>query len=574
MTAPIASLAAASPTPVNPSLKLGDIQLGEPRDTSYYAALRTIYEKAVELNHGRLVDPKTKKRFSRADIDTWIAENVAGVGNSATSPIRNFKELSNTITRLDQMGLRPVDPEDLSMAERGALARTVRVGHGMTFGSSDELQGLLAMAHKLFSGREGNQPGAPSYGETYRNARDAQRQYLENAKLSSNGGVLNPEFWGGAATGLALGGGNPTAGLIRSGVTGGALSLAGSLADLPEQNLATYKEHAVPLAVNTAIGAGLGVLPGLAGKRLFALRDPAALRLEKALEASGGEAGLGRAVNAAGTPAPMLAELEGTTFGRLGTELRRASAEATDAALRRVRGELQSAQQAKMAAGQPWDALQTPIASERAGEILARKPLRRIISRMVSEEALVAGQPITGRALEDIRQELVRDAQRLGRAGRGGSAKRLMGWAKELQGIIDNSSEGMAEARVAYGPLAERASRLAEMERRLSRAARSSGVPVENKVTMHSEMLQEMGGEPWQRAQRAAKGMVEPLYTSRTLDEHVRRLLGSSRRFGPLAVHEGGLLPWYMGAGSAGASLGGTVPQMTNPFFQQDTTGH
>jgi hypothetical protein len=539
---------------------LGSVDLGEAKDNSYYAALRQIYDKAVDLNHGRLVDPVTKRRFKRAEIDQWIAENVAGAGNAATSPIRNFQELSNMIQRLDRMGMRPVDPGDLSLAERGALARTVRVGHGMTLGSSDELQGLLAMGRKLFGGRETNQPGSPGYGETFRAARDAQRQYLENAKLSSNGGVLNPEFWGGAATGLATGGTGGPMGILKSGAVGGGLSLFGSLADLPEQNIENYRENAVPIGVNTLVGAGLGMVPGLMGKRLFAMREPGALRLEKAFEAAGREPGLTEAVRASGTPNPMLAELEGTTFGRLGQEIRRASAEATTEALTRVRSELQAAQQAKVAAGAPWENLQQPLQNQRVADILNTKPLKRIMGRMLAEQAITAGEPITGRVLEDIRQELVSEARRMQRAGRGGSAARYRGWAKELQQTIDAGGEGMAEARAAYGPLAERASRLAAMERRLSRAARSSGVPVENKVTLHSEMLQEMGGEPWQRAQRAARQMAGPLYTPRPLAGHLDYLHGLS--------------PWYMHAGNVGASMGGVLPQLTNPFFQQDTTGH
>lgn len=540
---------------------------------TYYEQLRNIYNDAVRVAH--MKNPDGTRMFEVKEIDDWVRQTASETFKGAHN-FRTFRNLAAQLQRLDSEGKRPITEDDMSPLEKGAYARLARVGHGMTFGASDELQGLLAMGGKLtgvvgpgallraFVGGEPQQ----SYGQVYRTARNEQRRYLENAKRYSNSGILNPELWGRIATGTALGGGNPTAGLIRSGAIGGGLSLGSSLAELPEQNLETYKRNVVPLAANTAIGAALGGAPAMFGKRVFALRRPGDLRLEKALEAAGGEEGLGNAIRMTGTPAPMLSELRSTSFGRLGTEIRRTSAEATAAALSRVQAELQSAQMAKQAAGAPWDRLTAPITDPRAGQILAIKPVRSIMDRMIAEEALAPGAPVTGRVLEDIRQELRLAAGRLGKAGRGGSAKRYRGWMKELQEIVDASGEGVRDARRAYGPLSERTARLSDIERSLSREARSSGIPVENRVTAHSEMLQEMGGEPWQRAQRAAKSMVEPLYTPRTLDEHVARLLGRVQRFGPLTTRGPGLLPWYVGLGSAGSSMGATLPQI-NPFFNQ-----
>jgi len=507
------------------------MQPGQSGPAGGYAELKTIFDQAVDYLHGRT---RSGRKYKQSEVDEWIASTV-GQG----SPIRTFKQLVNTIQGLDRAGAKPVDASDLGPLERGAIARTVRFGHS-ALPFTDEIAGALSWLG----------------GNGYRAGRDENRQYLENADLSVNKGPLNPDIWGPPAGALATMGAGaaaaPAPSLVRAGATGAGYGLGYTVGDLPELNPEAVRENAVPLALNTALGGAMGVGGAVMGRRLTALRQPGPLKMSKVLEAAGGEQGLTRAVEGSGVQRPMLAELSETSFGRLSKELQRASQEAQTAATQRVAQELQTVQQAKQAVSQRYGILEAPIADPRAGEILAKPRVQRIVKTLMQDGVIQPGQ-VTGRVLEDVRQEMEAMARRAYTRGNGRVGKLYRGYARELQGIIDGSLEGMPEVRAAYAPLAQREARLNQLMRQLTRQARRSGIPVERGVTAKSEFMQDIGGEQWQREMRAARQMVDPLFTPGTAAEHLSRIRGG--------------MPWYSHLGAAAQPGAAMVPQLTDPFF-------
>lgn len=504
---------------------------------SYYGELQRVFNQAVDFLHGRT---KSGRKYSQTETDLWVSSQL-GEG----SPIRTFKQLATTLQNLESTGARPVEASDLSPIEKGAIARTVRFGHAVV-PFTDEIAGALSFLT----------PG----GEGFREGRDVNRRYLDNAlEQAVNRGILNPDWWGAAAGALASGGaGAPgvaatAPSLARAGAAGAGYGLGYTAGELPEQDIETYRENWPALALNPALGAVAGVGGATIARRTTALRQPGPLKLDKALEAAGGEAGVTRAVAETGVERPMLAELQETTFGRLGREIRMASQEAQTAALRRVEGELASVQAQKAAVSQQYRILGVPITSKRAADILTKPRVQALVKTLVRDGVVQPGQ-VTGRALEDIRQELSAAARRAYARKNGRVGKLLNGYARELQGIVDGSIQGMSEIRALYAPLAQREATLQGIARQLSREARRSGIPVESRVTAKSEFLQDLGSERWQREMRAARQMVEPLYTPGAASEHLARLRAG--------------MPWYSRLGGATGGPGAAlVPQLTEPFF-------
>jgi hypothetical protein len=583
---PILSSTNASYTPpdasaVAPPNLGGDAQ---PAPT-YYEQLRSIYNDAVRASH--MKNPNGSRMFSTKDIDQWVRQTASETFRGAHN-FRTFGHLVNTLQNLDSKGARPITEDDLSPAEKGAVARTVLFGHSV-LPFTDEIAGLMSWAgNKLGLNNAGGAPGAKLEGQGYRAGRDENRRYLANARrfaANSNSRLnpINPETWGLPATILAtLGSGAaPTQigpripmlsrvagaaspaeapGFFRSTVTGAGYGLGYGLADQPELTPDALRENAVPLAIDALGGALLGGGSALVGRKLAAIRQPGPLHMEEVLNASGathplgGPGALADAVAASGTPRPMLAELDNSSFSGLAQEMRMQSREATATARKLLQQQLDAIRAQKAEFNPAYEALRVPVDDPRLASLMQNDRVRSVVNALLRDKQIAAGEPLTGRALEDIRRELGKRANRAFRKGDTRVGALMADFEAQARTIIDEGFQQMPDVRQQLSPILQRERRLEIIQRRLERMPRRANVPMETKTTAHSEAMREMGREKFQLAHRGFQQMAGPLFTPGTAAEHLHRL------------HE--LLPWYYYMGRA-APAASALPQL-NPFFAQE----
>lgn len=525
---------------------------GNPLADRYYDELKAIFDKATALLHGK---GKSGKQYTQEQVNQYIAtQNPA---------IPTFKGLARELQRIEP--LRQIPEADQGVLDKGAVARTVLYGHGaMPF--SDELAGLV-------SGIASKAAGA-DYLPGYQRGRDVNRAYLSRAEQDQGPGrtgALN--LLGAASGGLPLGlveGGLPlwglgapgeaaaVPGILRSAATGAGVAGAYGVGGLPDYSASTLKENAVPLMEQMGAGAVLGAAPAAIGTSVVNRIKPEAAVLEGALHAAGGTEGVLANAAQAGTPRPMLAELGGT-LGRARKLIQRASAEAQAKALDAVNVELAATGAEKARIGAKYSVLEQPINDPRVAEIIKRPNVQKLMQEMIDEGVAPANE-ITGRSLEDLRQELMQHAARKFRAGHNRIGARARDAANDLKTILDENSPQFAAIRGEYGPVARRELRLKKMAMTLSREGRGIGVPVETSPSLHKSMMREVGQEGWQRQMKAANRLVPLLYTAGVPEDLLHAAHGimpSLMRPAP-AMARGASIP---------GAIGGMIPQLTDPFF-------
>lgn len=536
---------------------------------TYYQQLRSIYDDAVKLAH--MTNRNGSRRFSAKDIDGWVRQTASDTFSGAHN-FRTLGHLVNTLQNLDAKGARPITENDMTPMEKGAVARSVLFGHSV-LPFSDELAGGISFLQ----------------GKGYRAGRDENRRYLENARqfsTNSNSRLnpASPEAWGLPATVMAtMGAGvGPEAfsmgprfpmlsrvagalspaeapGFLRSTATGAGYGLGYGLADQPELTPSALKENAVPLAIDAVGGAMLGGGGALAGRKLAAFRQPGPLHMEEVLNASGathpqgGPGALADAIAASGVRRPMLAELNNSSFSGLAQEMRMQSREATATARNLLTQQLDAIRAQKATFNPYYEALRVPVDDPRLVQLMDNERVKAVVRALLKDKQLAAGEPMTGRALEDIRRELGQRANNAFRRRQPRIGKLLAGFENQARQIIDEGFQQMPEVRQQLSPLIQREHALEVIQRRLERMPRRANVPLEMKTTAHSEAMREMGREKFQLAHRGFQQMAEPLFTPGTAAEHLAR------------IHHA--LPWYyyMGRAAPGASA---IPQV-NPFFNQ-----
>lgn len=524
---------------------------------SLYEQLQEIYTQALDYRHGRT---GSGRKYTPREVDRWIIQQMP-----PGMAIRTMRQLSVKLDQLDRAGQRPINVEDLPWYARGAMARVVKAGHGMSFGTSDRLAGLVTAA--------GERGPTESFGAAYKRGRDAQREYLNQAAMSTNSFPLSPEGWGAAASMTALAGlGGPPPTLARSTGLGGAFGLGGGLAAMPEITPHTLRENAGPLALNTLLGAAIGGGTHYAlGELPMAIKRPGDYRLFHELESMGGEHALSREVAGASSPRPLLGELGGTEFSALVNDVRKGSRAAARRALTAVGDELQNVRVMKASLDQQYGILSQPINVPRAGEILAEPRVANVVKRMMKGGDIQPGQRVTGRLLEDVRQRVSEAADRAFDKGFRTEGKQLRGFATELRNLIDGQIQGAPELRSQWGQLVQRETQLAKMESRLSMPPRGSKRLSPIKPSLHSSILRVLGREPGQVSRLEANQMSQKLFRPGTAAEHASRLSGVegvpfTPGFGMSQAVPNGL-PWYAQFGQVGPIAGGVA---TNPFFQQE----
>lgn len=540
---------------------------GEPQaPPTYYEQLRNIYNDAVRASH--MQNRNGSRMFSAKEIDQWVRQTASDTFKGAHN-FRTFGHLVNTLQNLDTKGARPITEDDLSPVEKGAVARSVLFGHSV-LPFTDEIAGAVSFAQ----------------GKGYRAGRDENRRYLALArKFSSNSqsrlNPLNPEAWGLPATIAAtMGAAAPTQigpripllakvagglspaeapGFFRSVGTGTGYGLGYGLADQPELTPSALKENAIPLAVDALGGALLGGTAAIAGRKLAAFRQPGPLHMEEVLNASGathpmgGPGALADAVAASGTPRPMLAELDNSSFSGLAQEMRMQSREATAHARKLLTQQLDAIRAQKTAFNPAYEALRVPVDDPRVASLMDNPRVQAVMRSLLKDKQIAAGEPLTGRALEDIRRELGKRANRAFRKGDTRVGSLLSDFESQARQIIDEGFQQMPDVRQQLSPILQRERRLEIIQRRLERMPRRANVPMETKTTAHSEAMREMGREKFQLAHRGFQQMSGPLFSPGTAAEHLDRIHAA--------------LPWYYYAGRA-APAAGAIPQL-NPFFNQ-----
>lgn len=515
----------------------------EPQPGSF-GHIQRVYSDAVTLLH--MKGPNGKRKYTQAEVDEWIRAQP-GV------PARTFQHLARIVGQhAVKNPTLESRPEDLAPSERGALARITLFGHS-ALPFTDEIAGLVSAAS----------------GRGYKKGRDENRAYLQNARLSANPGVLNPEVMGPLAAGFATGGetslksllnprfaweGATTApGLVRSAATGAGFGAGYTVGDMPEFDRAHFQDILPQLLINTAGGTALGGSGALLGQKATAFRRPGVLHAEDVLRVAGGEPGLERAVAASGSATPMLSELQTSSFGRLGQELRRTSAEATTIGQQRVAQQLEEVQAAKHAFDPFYEQLHVPVNDARIRDVMNHPRIRPILQDLM-RDGVVGDGPLTGRALEDIRQELMHSSNRAYNSGDPRVGKLLKGKALQLQSVLDDAFQEMPEVRKQLQPLITREKKLLVMQRQLNRAARGTGITPENKVTAHSMIHRELGAEAFQRQHRRMQQLADLLYRPGSVREHLNRLQTAS--------------PWYRALGRYTLPAASSLPA-NNPFFPQ-----
>lgn len=540
---------------------------GEPQaPPTYYEQLRTIYSDAVRAAH--MKNRNGSRMFSAKDIDQWVRQTASETFKGAHN-FRTFRHLTNTLQNLDSKGARPITEDDLSPMEKGAVARSVLFGHSV-LPFTDEIAGGISFAQ----------------GKGYRSGRDENRRYLDSARkfaANSNSRLnpINPEAWGLPATIAAtMGAAAPTQigpripmlarvagglspaeapGFFRSVGTGAGFGLGYGLAEQPELTPDALKENALPLAVDALGGAMMGGGAALVGRKLAAFRQPGPLHMEEVLNASGathprgGPGALADAVAASGTPRPMLAELDNSSFSGLAQEMRMQSREATAHARRLLTEQLDAIRAQKTAFNPAYEALKVPVDDPRIAHLMDNPRVQAVMRSLLKDKQIAAGQPLTGRALEDIRRELGKRANRAFRKGDTRVGALMADFEAQARQIIDEGFQQMPDVRQQLSPILQRERRLEIIQRRLERMPRRANVPLETKTTAHSEAMREMGREKFQLSHRGFQQMAGPLFTPGTAAEHLGR------------IHHA--LPWYYYAGRA-APVAGAIPQL-NPFFPQ-----
>jgi hypothetical protein len=540
---------------------------GEPQPPpTYYEQLRTIYSDAVRAAH--MKNPNGSRMFSAKDIDQWVRQTASETFKGAHN-FRTFGHLVNTIQNLDAKGARPITEEDLSPMEKGAVARSVLFGHSV-LPFTDELAGGISFLQ----------------GKGYRAGRDENRRYLANARrfaANSNSRLnpINPEAWGLPATIAAtMGAAAPTQigphipmlarvagglspaeapGFVRSVGTGAGYGLGYGLADQPELTPSALKENALPLAVDALGGAAMGGGASLIGRKLAAFRQPGPLHMEEVLNTSGathplgGPGALADAVAASGTPRPMLAELDNSSFSGLAQEMRMQSQEATTHARRLLTEQLDAIRTQKAVFNPAYEALKVPVDDPRIASLMDNPRVQAVMRSLLKDKQIVAGEPLTGRALEDIRRELGKRANRAFRKGDTRVGALLSDFEGQARQIIDEGFQQMPDVRRQLSPILQRERRLEIIQRRLERMPRRANVPMETSTTAHSEAMRAMGRKKFQLAHRGFQQMAGSLFNPGTAAEHLDRIHAA--------------LPWYYYGGRA-APAAGAMPQL-NPFFSQ-----
>ena len=526
--------------------------------------LQQIWKQAVALRSGQNVDGK---RYSVERVNRWIRSEVG-----SASPISSFDELKHTIMTMDRNNIRPIDQGDISPLERGAIARLALVGKGMTLNHSDEIAGALNAAGGFLTGAD-RRPGegiVSRFQRQYHEGKNENNLYMNIARGSTNEGnpeapwwarAANPEAWGTGATALLGAEAMPGMGLMGSAAYAGGVTGVSDIG--AEENFGTAREHAGEIAGDVGKSAALALGLGLGTHALGATVSPAWFRLQRILSAEGGAAALEREFAKTGTERPMPAEVRGSNLSREARAIRLRDAQATEQAREAVTRQLTDVRTAQKAVGDRYDVLQRPMPPNvRINEILQDEITQPAIKRLRLTKRVTAGEPLTGRALEDVRQALNQTADRayLKKDAIVGQYARQL--ADELKAFIDAQETAMPDVRSAWGAMRDRIDNLSRMERVLAREPRSVPVPdvsVKNLLSPIHAMADESSIAPWRMKIKAARGMVGPLYTPATAGEFANTVEGMAPRLN---------LPF--GRAFTGLEQIPATARVINPFFQME----